>query len=83
MARVFSSINALFELFSIEAFLLSGALIVLGWWAVLDWTSPLRVYPGPFLASRHFKRHHPPRLMSLVSLTEVPQDALTGGGCGK
>lgn len=47
-----SSYSALFEPSSIGALLLSGALLVLGWWAVLDWTSPLRAYPGPFLASK-------------------------------
>ncbi|RYC62526.1 hypothetical protein CHU98_g3685 [Xylaria longipes] len=54
MARVSScdvfNYMALFEASSTGALLLSGTLLVLGWWAILYWTSPLKAYPGPVLA---------------------------------
>ncbi|KAI0855331.1 cytochrome P450 [Xylaria cubensis] len=40
----------LFELPSIGTLLFSGSLFILGWWVVLQWKSPLKIYPGPVLA---------------------------------
>ncbi|TRX90036.1 hypothetical protein FHL15_009137 [Xylaria flabelliformis] len=42
--------TAISELPSIGTLLFSGSLFVLGWWVVLQWKSPLKVYPGPVLA---------------------------------
>ncbi|KAI1110083.1 cytochrome P450 [Nemania sp. NC0429] len=42
--------NDTLEMSSIGALILSGTLLVLGWWAVQYWMSPLRSYPGPILA---------------------------------
>ncbi|KAI1172104.1 cytochrome P450 [Nemania sp. FL0916] len=47
--NVFLFSNALEPSF-VRILILSVTLAVLGWWVVLYWTSPLREYPGPFLA---------------------------------
>ncbi|KAJ2990781.1 hypothetical protein NUW58_g2782 [Xylaria curta] len=53
MARVFGyDVLQYLGLFdgSVRALLLSVTFSILGWWAVLYWTSPLAAYPGPLLA---------------------------------